>query len=173
MQYQLWALIVPSGQCLQRTTEMKAENFIIVFRHGESEDNRNRVFSGWRDSPLTEIGCEQARALAPVTGASRRSAPPLPGRPERPARTEPEGACRPASAARRKEAIHRGVDRRGPVGACPRTAGCTPRATVTLRVHKLVWRRDLQAPALTLFGVLVTRKVGPFTLRREYVAPEG
>lgn len=41
------------------------ENFVLVFRHGQSEDNRNRVFSGWRDPPLTEIGREQARALAP------------------------------------------------------------------------------------------------------------
>ena len=41
-------------------------------------------------------------------------------------------------------------------------------ATVTLRAHRLVWRRQQQAPSLTLFGVLVTQKVGPFTLRREY-----
>jgi hypothetical protein len=48
-----------------------------------------------------------------------------------------------------------------------------PDASVTLRIHKLSWKRDPQAPALTLFGVLVTRKVGPFIFRREYVAPEG
>lgn len=41
------------------------DNFIIVFRHGESEDNANRVFSGWRDARLTERGCQQAAALAP------------------------------------------------------------------------------------------------------------
>ena len=46
-----------------------------------------------------------------------------------------------------------------------------PDATVTLRVHRLTWKRDPQAPALPLFGVLVTRKVGPFSLRREYAAP--
>jgi 2,3-bisphosphoglycerate-dependent phosphoglycerate mutase len=40
------------------------ENFVVVFRHGESEDNRRRVFSGWRDSLLTERGRDQARALA-------------------------------------------------------------------------------------------------------------
>jgi hypothetical protein len=46
-----------------------------------------------------------------------------------------------------------------------------PDATVTLRVHKLAWKRDAQAPTLTLYGVLVTSRVGPFMLRREYVAP--
>lgn len=47
-----------------------------------------------------------------------------------------------------------------------------PDASVILRVHRLSWRSDPQAPSLTLFGVLVTCKVGPFTLRREYVAPD-
>jgi hypothetical protein len=46
-----------------------------------------------------------------------------------------------------------------------------PDATVALRVHRLSWRQDPQASTLTVFGVLVTRKVGPFTLRREYAAP--
>ena len=46
-----------------------------------------------------------------------------------------------------------------------------PDATVTLRIHRLSWRRDPAAPALTVFGVLVTCKVGPFTVRREYLAP--
>jgi hypothetical protein len=45
-----------------------------------------------------------------------------------------------------------------------------PDATVTLRVHKLAWKRDAQAPTLTLYGVLVASRVGPFTLRREYSA---
>ena len=43
-----------------------------------------------------------------------------------------------------------------------------PDATVTLRLHKLAWRRDTQAPTLSLRGVLVTSRVGPFTMRREY-----
>jgi len=43
-----------------------------------------------------------------------------------------------------------------------------PGATVALRAHRLVWKRQQQAPSVTLFGVLVTQKVGPFTLRREY-----
>ena len=38
--------------------------FIYVFRHGETEDNLNRVFSGWRQSPLTERGIAQAEELA-------------------------------------------------------------------------------------------------------------
>lgn len=46
-----------------------------------------------------------------------------------------------------------------------------PEATIVLRVHRLTWKHDLQAPTLTINGVLVTRKVGPFTLRREYAAP--
>jgi 2,3-bisphosphoglycerate-dependent phosphoglycerate mutase len=50
---------------LPKTTPKPGENFVVVFRHGESEDNANRVFSGWRDSPLTDQGREQARALAP------------------------------------------------------------------------------------------------------------
>ena len=37
---------------------------IYVFRHGESYDNRNKIFSGWRDSKLTEIGEHQAHVLA-------------------------------------------------------------------------------------------------------------
>lgn len=37
---------------------------IYVFRHGESFDNKNRVFSGWRDSKLTPLGKKQAEILA-------------------------------------------------------------------------------------------------------------
>lgn len=40
------------------------DNFIIVFRHGESEDNVKKIFSGWRDSTdITEVGEAQAKAL--------------------------------------------------------------------------------------------------------------
>ena len=39
-------------------------NFVVVFRHGESEDNVNRIFSGWRDdTEITKRGEEQARLL--------------------------------------------------------------------------------------------------------------
>ena len=47
-----------------------------------------------------------------------------------------------------------------------------PDATITLRVHKLTWKGKPQAPALMLFGLLVTQKVGPLTLRREYSLQE-
>ena len=40
------------------------DNFIVVFRHGESEDNVRRIFSGWRDeTDITEVGKKQAEAL--------------------------------------------------------------------------------------------------------------
>jgi hypothetical protein len=45
-------------------------------------------------------------------------------------------------------------------------------ATVRLRAHRLSWRRDDRAPALTVFSVAVTQKEGLFTLRREYAAPD-
>lgn len=46
-----------------------------------------------------------------------------------------------------------------------------PDASVTLREHVLSSRKDHKAPPLTVFGVLVTKKVGPFLLRREFSAP--
>ena len=44
-------------------------------------------------------------------------------------------------------------------------------ASVTLREHRLSWRRESALPTLTVFGVLVTRRVGPFIVRREFAAP--
>lgn len=46
-----------------------------------------------------------------------------------------------------------------------------PDATIKLREHRLSSRRHPDAPALTVFGVLVSRRYGPFTLRREFAAP--
>jgi len=46
-----------------------------------------------------------------------------------------------------------------------------PDATVTLRAHKLGWKRHPNAPTLEVFGIRVKHKVGPFTLVREYAAP--
>ena len=43
-----------------------------------------------------------------------------------------------------------------------------PEATVALRSHKLALRRNAQIALPVVFGVLVTQRVGPFTLRREY-----
>jgi 2,3-bisphosphoglycerate-dependent phosphoglycerate mutase len=37
---------------------------IYVFRHGESEDNLKKLFSGWRDANLTDKGRQQAEILA-------------------------------------------------------------------------------------------------------------
>jgi len=45
-----------------------------------------------------------------------------------------------------------------------------PEATVTLRAHKVAWKRDPKNALPPIFGVLVTQRVGPFTLRREYQA---
>ena len=45
-----------------------------------------------------------------------------------------------------------------------------PDATVVLRVHKISWRRDPRVALPPVFGVLVTQRVEPFTLRREYAA---
>ena len=45
-----------------------------------------------------------------------------------------------------------------------------PHATATLRMHRLSWKQDAQAPAITVTGVLVVVNHGPFTLRREYEA---
>lgn len=47
-----------------------------------------------------------------------------------------------------------------------------PDATVTLRMHRLSWRRDPQAPSLALRGLLVTRTIGPLVLRREFAVPQ-
>ncbi len=44
--------------------ESKIDPEIYVFRHGETHDNANKIFSGWRDSELTKIGIEQAEILA-------------------------------------------------------------------------------------------------------------
>jgi predicted phosphohydrolase len=46
-----------------------------------------------------------------------------------------------------------------------------PGATVTLRTHHVTWKRDSKIALAPIFGVLVTQRGGPFTLRREYVAP--
>ena len=46
-----------------------------------------------------------------------------------------------------------------------------PAATVTLRVHIVSWKRNPRVTLPEAFGVLVTQRVGPFTLRREYSAP--
>lgn len=44
--------------------ENPAYPILYVFRHGQTEDNANFIFSGWRDSVLTGRGVEQAKILA-------------------------------------------------------------------------------------------------------------
>lgn len=46
-----------------------------------------------------------------------------------------------------------------------------PNANVRLRVHRLSTKTAPEGPTLTTYGVLITNKFGPFTLRREYAAP--
>jgi hypothetical protein len=48
-----------------------------------------------------------------------------------------------------------------------------PAASVTLREHRIAWKPNPRGHTLTTLGVLVAVKVGPFTLRREYAAPDG
>jgi hypothetical protein len=47
-----------------------------------------------------------------------------------------------------------------------------PDATVTLRQHKISWKRDSRVTLPPVFSVAVTQRVEPFTLRREYAVPE-
>ena len=37
---------------------------LYVFRHGQTTDNADFLFSGWRDPSLTELGVEQTKTLA-------------------------------------------------------------------------------------------------------------
>lgn len=46
-----------------------------------------------------------------------------------------------------------------------------PDADVKLRAHRLSWRRDPALPGLVIYGVLATRRVGPFIVRREFAVP--
>ena len=47
-----------------------------------------------------------------------------------------------------------------------------PGATVTLRSHRLTWRKHPEASPLTLYGLLVVRTFGPIVLRREFAVPQ-
>lgn len=52
------------------STETK-NPILYVFRHGQTVDNANFVFSGWRDSELTAKGISQALELAPKLGSEK------------------------------------------------------------------------------------------------------
>lgn len=45
--------------------EVPGKPTLYVFRHGQTTDNEQMIFSGWRDVELTEAGVKQALALAP------------------------------------------------------------------------------------------------------------
>jgi hypothetical protein len=47
-----------------------------------------------------------------------------------------------------------------------------PNAAVSLLEHRLRWKKDHNAPVLVMHRVLATLTVGPFTLRRDYSAPD-
>ena len=58
------------------------------------------------------------------------------------------------------------------VGGCPGPARLVPDANVVLREHVLSSKRHQDSASLTVFGVLVTKRHGPFVLRREYVVDD-
>jgi 2,3-bisphosphoglycerate-dependent phosphoglycerate mutase len=41
---------------------MSASYDLVIIRHGQSEANKLNIFTGWRDSPLSEKGIDEARA---------------------------------------------------------------------------------------------------------------
>lgn len=44
--------------------EASGQPILYVFRHGQTTDNADFLFSGWRDADLTDLGVEQAKILA-------------------------------------------------------------------------------------------------------------
>jgi hypothetical protein len=50
--------------------------------------------------------------------------------------------------------------------------GIVPDAEIVVRSHMVSWKKDPNVPGLAAFGVRVTRKIGPFILKREYAAPD-
>jgi broad specificity phosphatase PhoE len=56
---------------LPKCDETGAQPILYVFRHGQTVDNANNIFSGWRDSPLTALGEQQAQQLAPKLKAKK------------------------------------------------------------------------------------------------------
>ncbi len=45
---------------------MKKRLKIYLFRHGQTTYNRDKRFTGWKDSKLTELGKKQARKIAKI-----------------------------------------------------------------------------------------------------------
>ena len=46
--------------------EIEGKPTLFIFRHGQSEDNEQMIFSGWRDAKLTQKGIDQAISLAEI-----------------------------------------------------------------------------------------------------------
>lgn len=47
-----------------------------------------------------------------------------------------------------------------------------PTATVTIRSHRLVWKRNSKAPSLVVRGLLVVQHAGPLVVRREFAVED-
>ena len=41
---------------------MRSDYDLVIIRHGQSEANKLNIFTGWRDSPLSELGVAEAQA---------------------------------------------------------------------------------------------------------------
>jgi hypothetical protein len=52
--------------------------------------------------------------------------------------------------------------------AVARIRDLLPDATVVLRIHHVSWKKDRTIAVGPFFGILVTQRVGPFTVRREF-----
>jgi hypothetical protein len=50
--------------------------------------------------------------------------------------------------------------------------GIVPDAETVVRCHVIGWKKDPNVPPLIAIGVRVTRKIGPFILKREYAGPD-
>ena len=53
-----------------------------------------------------------------------------------------------------------------------RIRSLVPEATAVLRIHNVCWKKDRTITVGPFFGVLVTQRVGPFTLRREFAVDD-
>lgn len=45
---------------------MQSNYDLVIIRHGQSEANKSNIFTGWRDSPLSEKGIGEARAAGRI-----------------------------------------------------------------------------------------------------------
>ncbi len=56
--------------------------------------------------------------------------------------------------------------------AVSRIRDLAPDANVVLRIHNVAWKKDQTITVGPFFGILVTQRFGPFTLRREFAAAD-